>query len=164
MIYKLNKLQILEEAMNPQQLKAFNRANNMERIGGAANIIPGPVSMIGIPAHMYAGYQAGNGLGHPVAGTLLGRDGAAGAVSKYDKNLRLKDVYTKNNMINKAVGGAAAGALTGAVLASDGDLSTGEALGGAVLGAPAGAAISATVAPAIGYGLGKVFGRKSTRK
>lgn len=157
-------LTVLEEA--GRRAEIFNNTGNtMERISGVANVVPG-AGLAGIPIKMVSGYQTGRALGHPVVGTVFGRDAALGATSNYDKDVKVKDVYTKKNLFNKAL--TAAGAIGGMYAANelmtpDHQFMGDDTLGlvqKAGVGAGAGMAVAA---PAVGYGLGKVFGRRSPR-
>ena len=157
-------LTVLEEA--GRRAEIFNNTGNtMERVGGVANVVPG-VGLAGIPIKMVGGYQTGSALGHPVVGTVLGREAALGATSNYDKDVKVKDVYTKKNLFNKAL--AAAGAIgsmyaTNELLAPEHEFMGDDTLGN-IQKAGAGVTVGmAAAAPAIGYGLGKVFGRRSPR-
>ena len=157
-------LTVLEEA--GRRAEIFNNTGNtMERVGGVANVVPG-VGLAGIPIKMVGGYQTGSALGHPVVGTVLGRDAALGATSNYDKTVGVKDVYTKKNLFNKAL--TAAGAIGGMYAADELMTPDHQFMGDDALGlvqkAGVGAGVGmAVAAPAIGYGLGKVFGRRSPR-
>ena len=157
-------LTVLEEA--GRRAEIFNNTGNtMERVGGVANAIPG-VGLAGIPIKMVGGYQTGSALGHPVVGTVLGRDAALGATSNYDKDVKVKDVYTKKNLFNKALAGAGAiGSMyaTNELLAPEHEFMGDDTLGN-IQKAGAGVTVGmAAAAPAIGYGLGKVFGRRSPK-
>ena len=158
-------LTVLEEA--GRRAEIFNNTGNtMERISGVTNTIPLVGTVAAIPTKMVGGYQTGKALGHPVAGTLLGRDAALGATSNYDKDISVKDVYTKKNLFNKALG--AAGAIGGMYAANELLTPEHQFMGDDSLGnvQKTGAAIGvgmAAAAPAIGYGLGKVFGRRSPK-
>ena len=158
-------LTVLEEA--GRRAEIFNNTGNtMERIGGVTNAVPLVGAVAGIPMKMVGGYQTGKALGHPVAGTLLGRDAALGATSNYDKTVGVKDVYTKKNLFNKAL--TAAGAIGGMYAADELMTPDHQFMGDDALGlvqkAGVGAGVGmAVAAPAIGYGLGKVFGRRSPR-
>ena len=157
-------LTVLEEA--GRRAEIFNNTGNtMERVGGVVNAVPG-VGLAGIPIKMVGGYQTGSALGHPVVGTVLGRDAALGATSNYDKTVGVKDVYTKKNLFNKAL--TAAGAIGGMYAADELMTPDHQFMGDDALGlvqkAGVGAGVGmAVAAPAIGYGLGKVFGRRSPR-
>ena len=158
-------LTVLEEA--GRRAEIFNNTGNtMERVSGVANAIPLVGTVAAIPTKMISGYQTGKALGHPVVGTLIGRDAALGATSNYDKNVKVKDVYTKKNLFNKALG--VAGAIGGMYAADelmtpDHQFMGDDALGlvqKAGVGVGAGMAVAA---PAIGYGYGKLFGRRSPK-
>ena len=158
-------LTVLEEA--GRRAEIFNNTGNtMERIGGVTNAVPLVGAVTGIPMKMVGGYQTGSALGHPVVGTVLGRDAALGATSNYDKTVGVKDVYTKKNLFNKAL--TAAGAIGGMYAADELMTPDHQFMGDDALGlvqkAGVGAGVGmAVAAPAIGYGLGKVFGRRSPR-
>jgi tRNA uridine 5-carboxymethylaminomethyl modification enzyme len=96
-------LTVLEEA--GRRAEIFNNTGNtMERVSWGLNSVPfdaGPIAAI--PTKMVSGYQTGKALGHPVVGTLLSREAALGATSNYDKDVKVKDVYTKKNLFNKAL-------------------------------------------------------------
>ena len=159
-------LTVLEEA--GRRAEIFNNTGNtMERVSWGLNSVPfdaGPIAAI--PTKMVSGYQTGKALGHPVVGTLIGRDAALGATSNYDKNVNIKDVYTKKNLFNKALGAAGAiGSMYAAneLLVPDHQFMGDDSLGniqktGAAIGAG-----MAVAAPAIGYGYGKLFGRRSPK-
>ena len=159
-------LTVLEEA--GRRAEIFNNTGNtMERVSWGLNSVPfdaGPIASI--PTKMVSGYQTGKALGHPVVGTLLSREAALGATSNYDKDVKVKDVYTKKNLFNKAL--AAAGAIgsmyaTNELLAPEHEFMGDDTLGN-IQKAGAGVTVGmAAAAPAIGYGLGKVFGRRSPR-
>ena len=94
-------LTVLEEA--GRRAEIFNNTGNtMERVSGVTNTIPLVGTVAAIPTKMISGYQTGKALGHPVVGTLIGRDAALGATSNYDKNVNIKDVYTKKNSVKYA--------------------------------------------------------------
>jgi hypothetical protein len=157
-------LTVLEEA--GRRAEIFNNTGNtMERVGGVANAVPG-VGLAGIPIKMVGGYQTGSALGHPVVGTVLGRDAALGATSNYDKTVGVKDVYTKKNLFNKAL--TAAGAIGGMYAADELMTPDHQFMGDDTLGLVQKAGVGvgagmAVAAPAVGYGLGKVFGRRSPK-
>jgi len=114
---------------------------------------------------------AGREVGHEEIGEKYGREGAAGALAAKDKNIKWTDVYTRKNIIARAkqglakdvVGGAAAGATSGAALASqvNGDEGINFLIGvggGALLGAGAGllkTAGRALIKPGYNYWRGK---------
>ena len=152
--------QITEMTAQEARRKFDTTGNTAERIAGGISAIPGVGSTgIGLIPRAVANYQTGDALGHRVAGTLLGREAALGAASKHTPGISVGDVYTKNNMINKAIGGfgAMAGVMGTNHLIGDGNPMV-DAIG---LTAPL---TSMTIAPAMSYGLGKVFGsRKPTR-
>ena len=159
-------LTVLEEA--GRRAEIFNNTGNtMERVSWGLNSVPfaaGPIAAI--PTKMVSGYQTGKALGHPVVGTLLSREAALGATSNYDKDVKVKDVYTKKNLFNKAL--TAAGAIGGMYAADELMTPDHQFMGDDALGlvqkAGVGAGVGmAVAAPAIGYGLGKVFGRRSPR-
>ena len=158
-------LTVLEEA--GRRAEIFNNTGNtMERIGGVTNAVPLVGAVAGIPMKMVGGYQTGKALGHPVAGTLLSRDAALGATSNYDKDISVKDVYTKKNLFNKALG--AAGAIGGLYAANELLTPEHQFMGDDALGFDQKVDVGvvaglAAAAPAAGYGLGKVFGRRSPR-
>ena len=140
-----------------------NTGNIAERIGGAINFfIPGG----GQGAKVIGGYQAGLATGHPVVGAFIGREAALGAASNHVDGINVKDVYTKNNMINKAavlagiLGGA--GTISSSLTGSPTELYDGVVPGGAyTLAGGTAAAVAAT--PAIKYGLGKALGSKQPK-
>jgi len=121
-----------------------------------------PASPAGTIGNMVNGYLAGRKNGHPIAGALLGREGAVGAMSKHDKDVSIGDVYTKKNMFSRGLNGAIVGGLTGA--AAGMRHGPHGILAGALTGAAAGGVLGSTVAPGMGYGLGKVFGSKKPKK
>ncbi len=114
---------------------------------------------------------AGRKVGHEQIGEKYEREGAVGALAAKDKNIKWTDVYTRKNIIARAkqgltkdvVGGAAAGAATGAALASHARGNEGLNLligvgGGALLGAGAGllkTAGRALIKPGYNYWRGK---------
>jgi len=138
-----------------------NKGNTAMRVAAGLNTIPLAGGYLGAGAQMVGGYQAGKAIGHPVAGTLLGREAALGAASNYNDNVSLKDAYTKNNMINRGL--LAAGALGGLTLGSEFVLHDPTAIYDSGIGKTAAgiAATSPLIAPAMGYGLGKVFGSRN---
>ena len=146
----INRQLIIMEASKKARELINKHSNSVTGVVG--DIVP--FTPINIPAAMINGYQIGRETGHPIAGTLLGREAAIGAMSKHDKNISIGDVYTGANMRNKLIGGAIPGIIAGTALA--GPL-------GAMVGAASGAAIGAA-APAIRYGVGKVFGSSKPNK
>jgi hypothetical protein len=116
-------------------------------IGGYAELAP--INMIKIPGAIASGYETGKRVGHPVAGAILGREAAIGATSKHDDKVSIGDVYTKKNILMRTAEGAILGGTAGAISAGP---------VGAAIGTLAGATISGAVKPAVGYGLGKIFG------
>ena len=104
---------------------------------------------------MHAGYKAGSEMGHPIAGTFLGQEGAAGARSGWDPSVGIGDVYTKGNMLKRGLQGTALGGILGGL--------TGDPETAALLAATGGAA-STALTPGLGYGLGKVFGSNMPSK
>jgi hypothetical protein len=160
MILEINKNVILEEALTQKQKEIYDTNLGAETGGAVAQVVPvfGPLANTG--TQMYGGYKVGEQLDHPTAGTLLGREGALGAASSDGKNdnITLGDAYSKGNVMNRAIGGAIAGGITGAAASSRNiaDADPGMVLGGAILG---GATVP-LITPAFRYGLGKVFGSK----
>ena len=104
---------------------------------------------------MHAGYKAGSEMGHPVVGTLLGQEGAAGARSGWDPSVGIGDVYTKGNMLKRGLQGTALGGILGGL--------TGDPEMAAMTAAGLGTA-TAGLTPGLGYGLGKVFGSSTPSK
>jgi len=179
-ILKVNRL--VEEVNS-----AVQNSVSKVRGGDIVTTIPG-ISPFG---QMHQGYKVGNELGHPVVGTLLGAEAAAGARSKNDNTVSIGDVYTKKNMTKRAIQGG----VLGAGISTMSSIQTQKAMenpnirhtiehiaqnengiqgimaqnvvnhadhpllaaGEEALAAGAGAAL---LAPAIKYGLGKVFGKK----
>jgi len=94
-----------------------NTGNNMVRLGELMNVIPIIGTYIGRIPKTYAGYKTGEKLGHPTIGALFGREAVLGAASKHDPSISLKNVYTKNNLINRGIGSAAT--LGGAAIAGE---------------------------------------------
>jgi len=140
-----------------------NTGNVAERVGSLiGSLAPGA----GIGARAVGGYQAGLATGHPVVGAIFGREAALGAASNHIKDINVKDVYTKNNMINKAFffGGTIGAAKhismkeTGSPTGLYDDLVPGGAY--TVAG---GLAVAAAASPAVKYGLGKAFGSKQLK-
>ena len=160
----------LLENLNANQVRETfnNRGNVAERVGAALNTVP-ITGMITAPvSNMVAGYQVGKDVGHPVVGTIGGRDAAIGAASKNVSGLSVKDVYTPKNMLNKALLGAGA---IGGLYAGDeliapedhtfmGDSALGDSqrLSAGIIGA------TVATMPAVRYGFGKVFGRRNSKK
>jgi hypothetical protein len=100
---------------------------------------------------MHAGYKAGEEMGHPIAGTLLGQEGAAGARSKWDNSVDIGDVYTGKNLLKRGIQGGVLGAAVGAL---DPEIGIPEL-------AAASAAGTAAISPGVNYGLGKLFGSQT---
>jgi len=137
-----------------------NTGNNAMRASSSLEFIPHVGGFFGKLARLYGGYQAGNAMGHPVVGKLFGREAALGAASNHVNGIKLSDVYSKNNMINRGlVGlGMVGGILTAGESLYDNpvsllDTSKGKALATIAVASP-------TITPAISYGLGKAFGSK----
>ena len=137
-----------------------NTGNAAMRVAAGTDLMPGNTLIPDFALKTIGGYQAGKAIGHPVAGTLLGREAALGAASKHNDNISIGDVYSNNNMINRGL--AAAGTLGGMAIGSEilyddptaiYDTDAGKIAGGIV-------ATSPLYVPAISYGLGKVFGSK----
>ncbi len=123
------------------------------RGGDKLALVPDPTGIIPTIGNMYAGYKAGGELGHPVAGTLIGQEGALGAKSKHDGSVEVGDAYAKENVLKRALQGGVAGLAAGA-LSGNPVLAAGTGLGTAALYAGA--------TPGVRYGLGKLFGGKPT--
>jgi len=98
----MNKIDLLLESVGVDEVR---RSVNQFRGGDAVGYLP-IIHPIGA-AH--AGYKAGSEMGHPYAGFFLGQEGAAGAVSKYDPNVKLADVYSKQNLLKRGTQGLALG-------------------------------------------------------
>jgi len=63
------------------------------------------------------GYELGKKVGHPVAGTLLGPEGAIGAASNTYDDVNLGSVYNSNELPRKILGYGLGGAAVGTGLA-----------------------------------------------
>ena len=159
----------LLENLNASQIRETfnNRGNVAERVGAALNTVP-ITGMITAPvSNMVAGYQVGKDVGHPVVGTIGGREAAIGAASKNVSGLSIKDVYTPKNMLNKAlIGAGAIGGLYAVdelmapedhTFMGDDNLGKVQKVNTGVIGA------GVAAAPAIRYGFGKVFGRRNSK-
>lgn len=131
-----------------------NTGNTMERIAGLADVVP----FGGSGLRTVSGFQAGHEIGHPIAGALVGREGALGAASRHDKSIGIGDVYTKKNMLNHAI--AAGAGLVG--MAGAGELihHNPEALFNTPEGAIAAGTVAAAplVTPGAKYLTGKIAG------
>ena len=148
---------IMEASKKAQEIldkNAFTTSDKLSMI---------PINPIHTVANMYNGYVTGKDAGHPIAGVLLGREGAIGAMSKHDKNVELSDVYTNKNVKSRALRGAIGGALGGALVGARAGGPAG-ALIGAAGGAVAGATIDAGIMPSVRYGLGKLIGASTPVK
>lgn len=156
MVYSINKTNLIEESLTAQDTRKIfqNNGNNMELASAPLSAIP-MGSIAAVPMKMVAGYDVGSKVGHPIAGMLLGRDGAMGAASKHTKGMSIRDVYTPRNLINKSAAGlAGAASIIGTNhLIGDGN----EAMD--IIGAGIGASMPA-FAPAVSYGMGKLLGSK----
>jgi hypothetical protein len=154
---ELSKSLILESFVGNQRQIFDDTNKTSERLLNATAGIPVVGTLASKIGQATAGYEVGDKLGHPVAGTLLGRAGALGATSAEPKSkLTVDDAYTPSNMINKGINGASVGTVAGFM--AGGPV-------GALIGAPVGAAINTAVAPGIEYGIGKLFsGRNQFRK
>ena len=144
-----NKIDGLLEEANQQVADATSKFR-----GGDAVMMSG-LPLINTIGGMHAGYKAGKEMGHPIAGLLLRQEGAAGARSKWDPSTSIGDVYTGENMAKRA-GQYGMGTLMGGLAA--GGMHEPAAL---VATTAAGGLIGAATGPAIGYGLGKLFGSKT---
>ena len=178
----------LLENLNANQVRETfnNRGNVAERIAAPASAIP---LVGGIPSGIsqaIGGYQVGSKIGHPIAGAVLGRDGAVGAASKNVKGLSVKDVYTPKNILNKsllaagAIGGLYAGdELTDAMSRSiyndvspevqkdfeylkdyDHKFMGNDTVGNMQKIIAGSALLTPAILPGLRYGAGKVFGKK----
>ncbi len=144
------------EALIQEANQEVSNAATKWRGGDVLGAIPDPTGLINAGGNMYAGYQAGSELGHPAAGLILGQEGAAGARSKHDDSVSVGDVYTKENVLKRALQGGVTGATAGMVAGAGGGP---EVMGaGALGGALGGAVMGAGGVPGIRYGLGKLFG------
>ncbi len=150
------KERILEEA-NQSVADSVAKVHGGDIVGGL------PIfGLPGMAAHtigdVYAGYTVGKELDHPVAGTLFGAEGAAGAKSQADPEagITIGDVYSKENIAKRAIQLGVPSAVLGAML-SGGILGTldGTAEVSALAGGALGAAAGGTLRPGISYGLGK---------
>ncbi len=115
----LEEMQMLQEELTPQQKEAYDRKLGVETAGALVGGIP-IVNALNPISQMYGGYQAGKGLGHPIAGLFLGREGALGAASTDETpgndKITVKDAYSKGNTINRVLGGATTLGGVGAML------------------------------------------------
>ena len=145
--------EITEGIIRNNAMNSFDSNNNYVLDGSGRIIGLLPFGMIpGAIMGGIAGYKVGThgktGAGAAV-GALIGKNGAMGALSTEDDDIRLRDIYRpKNIAINAAhgtLGGAAIGGLTGGPVG---------ALGGAAIGGTLG-----MVGPAIQYGIGKAGGK-----
>ena len=160
----------LLENLNANQVRETfnNRGNVAERVGAALNTVPITNIVTSPISRGVAGYQVGKDVGHPVVGVLGGRDAAIGAASNNISGLSVKDVYTPKNILNKAlIGAGAIGGLYAVdeLMAPEDHTFMGDDTLGKVQKVNAGvigAGVAAT--PAIGYGFGKVFGRRNSKK
>ena len=151
------QLIIMEASKKAQEIidkNAFTTSDKLSMV---------PINPIHTFANMYNGFVTGKDAGHPIAGLLLGREGAVGAMSKHDKNVELSDVYTQKNIKSRALRGGIAGAFSGALTGAAAAGPVG-ALIGATGGAVTGSAIDAGAMPAVRYGLGKLFGSSTSKK
>lgn len=179
---------ILENKIDANQVKQIfnNHGNTAERIAAPLAAIPIIGGLGSQGALTVGGYQVGSKIGHPIAGALLGKDGAVGAASKNVKGLSIKDVYTPKNILNKGllaagvIGGAYAGDELGdAITRSAYDNASPETqnqlphlkdydhkfMGNDTLGdiqkiGVGSALLLPATAPALRYGAGKLFGKK----
>lgn len=144
---------ITEGIIRNNAMNSFNSNTNYLLDGSGRIIGLLPFGMVpGAIMGGIAGYKVGThgktGAGAAV-GALIGKNGAMGALSTEDDDIRLRDIYRpKNIAINAAqgtLGGATIGGLTGGPVG---------ALGGAAIGGTLG-----MVSPAIQYGIGKVGGK-----
>ena len=160
----------LLENLNANQVRETfnNRGNVAERVGAALNTVPITNIVTAPVSNMVAGYQVGKDVGHPVVGTIGGREAAIGAASKNVSGLSIKDVYTPKNMLNKAlIGAGAIGGLYAVdelmapedhTFMGDDDLGKTQKVNTGVIGA------TVAAMPAVRYGFGKVFGRRNSKK
>ena len=133
--------------LNANQTKeVFNNTGNKTEL--VSNFLPMPVGSV---IDSVAGYRVGDKVGHPVAGIIVGRDGAMGAASNNINGISVGDVYTPKNMAIKAAPGAISGAVVGGMLGGPAG-----ALGGAVAGGIA----RPIIEPGLNYGLGTLFGKR----
>ena len=159
----------LLENLNANQVRETfnNRGNVAERVGAALDTVPFASTITSPISNMVAGYQVGKDVGHPVVGTIGGREAAIGAASKNVSGLSIKDVYTPKNMLNKAlIGAGAIGGLYAVdeLMAPEDHTFMGDDTLGKVQKVNTGV-IGAGVAtmPAVRYGFGKVFGRRNSK-
>lgn len=133
------------------------------RGGDIAGAVPGvgPAGIIPMVGNIHAGYKAGEELGHPVAGAILGQEGAAGAHGKFNTGTDVGDVYTKENMIKRAVQAGVPMAAISAYLAANGNMDEAGIVAG--LGA-LGAGLNAGAIPGLRYGIGKLVGSNAKPK
>ena len=179
----MDKIEILIEEANAA---VGNTVSEYRPISDTLTMAP----IIGGIGNMAQGYQVGKRLGHPVAGTLLGAEAAAGAKSNYDDSVGIGDVYTKGNMLKRGGQGAVlGGGLAGINIAMQNQLQSSgvkDALHdmenrGGFEGYSAGEALqagedplqyageemlatgagAALLGPGLKYGLGKLFGSKT---
>ena len=145
--------EITEGIIRNNAMNSFNSNTNYLLDGSGRVIGLLPFGMVpGAIMSGIAGYKVGThgktGAGAAV-GALIGKNGAMGALSAEDEDIRLRDIYRpKNIAINATHGtliGAGVGGLTGGPVG---------ALGGAAIGGTLG-----MVSPAIQYGIGKVGGK-----
>lgn len=146
---------IIEESLTEAQRQAYDNTNvASERLAVAAGGIPVAGGIASSVGQMHGGYNAGGKLGHQVAGTFMGREGALGATSM-DPNSQITvgDAYSKDNMLTRAIGGASSGALAGGMIGG---------IPGAAAGAVVGGVTMPLLTPGARYGLGKVFAGQSS--
>lgn len=185
MKYKINKQLILEDAkiqdtnLRNRLVGDVDKQTNLQIAGAAGIPLVGNVG----------GFVGNNGNGHAVTSTLFGRSGNLGALSNNVEGVNLGDVYKKNLGLKTAAAGAIGTGLMMATGLDDtiGDASVDASAN--ILDASGqhmspesiemaknkvhtlndqdqgmkiarGAAIGA-VAPAVGYGLGKMFGSRN---
>ena len=145
--------EITEGIIRNNAMNSFDSNNNYVLDGSGRIIGLLPFGMVpGAIMGGIAGYKVGThgktGAGAAV-GALIGKNGAMGALSTEDDDIRLRDIYRPKNIAINAtygtLGGAAVGGLTGGPVG---------ALGGAAIGGTLG-----MVGPAIQYGIGKAGGK-----
>jgi len=153
MIYTINKELLLEEALTPDQKKAFEQGLFHDT---AASIVT-PTFIPHIMLRGYGGMKVADSLKEKDSnGFLLGREAVLGEHSVKNKNISVSDVYTPHVIANNALSGAGMGALYGYANHDDNDHTQSAAMDGTEMGAM-GALGAGIVLPGLRYGLGKIL-------
>lgn len=144
---------ITEGIIKNNAMEAFDNNKNyvLDGAGRVIGILPFgmvPGAIMGGIAGYKVGTHGKTGAG-AAAGALMGKNGAMGALSSEDEDIRLRDIYTPKNIAINATHGTLLGAGVGGIT-------------GGPVGAAAGAALGGTlgmVSPALQYGIGRVGGK-----